>query len=30
MNTKLLTNSKQDIAKAGKLLKDGELVAIPT
>ena len=30
MTTKLLNNTKQDIATAGKLLKDGELVAIPT
>lgn len=30
MQTKLLKNSKQDIETAGKLLKDGELVAIPT
>ena len=30
MQTLKLTNSKQDIAAAGKLLKDGELVAIPT
>ncbi|MBQ8083180.1 MAG: threonylcarbamoyl-AMP synthase [Clostridia bacterium] len=30
MQTLKLTNSKQDIATAGKLLKDGELVAIPT
>lgn len=30
MQTKLLKNSKQDIQTAGKLLKDGELVAIPT
>ena len=30
MQTKLLKNSKQDIKTAGKLLKDGELVAIPT
>ena len=29
MQTLKLTNSKQDIATAGKLLKDGELVAIP-
>ena len=30
MHTLELTNSKQDIQTAGKLLKDGELVAIPT
>ncbi len=30
MQTLKLTNSKQDIKTAGKLLKDGELVAIPT
>lgn len=30
MQTLKLTNSKQDIQTAGKLLKDGELVAIPT
>ena len=30
MNTLQLNAEKQDIAKAGKLLKDGELVAIPT
>lgn len=30
MQTLKLTNSKQDIETAGKLLKDGELVAIPT
>ena len=30
MHTLKLTNSKQDIQTAGKLLKDGELVAIPT
>lgn len=30
MQTLKLSNSKQDIATAGKLLKDGELVAIPT
>ena len=28
MHTLELTNSKQDIQTAGKLLKDGELVAI--
>lgn len=30
MQTLKLSNSKQDIETAGKLLKDGELVAIPT
>ena len=30
MQTLKLTNSKQDIKTAGKLLRDGELVAIPT
>lgn len=30
MQTLKLTNSKQDIETAGKLLEDGELVAIPT
>ena len=28
MTTKLLNNTKQDIATAGKLLKDGELVKL--
>ena len=30
MKTQLLSNSKEDIKTAGKLLRDGELVAIPT
>ena len=30
MKTLRLTNSREDIRKAGELLKDGELVAIPT
>lgn len=30
MKTLLLNNAKQDIAKAGELLRSGELVAIPT
>ena len=30
MNTRRLTNSKQDIETAGELLRNGELVAIPT